>query len=65
MNTLWKYSYYVYLIIAAILVFEGVTRLGSNTKWGAILLGIAALVLVKFFVTKKFRKRIEERNQQR
>lgn len=64
MNTLWKYSYYVYLIIVAILIFEGVTRLGSNTKMATILFAIAALLLVKFFITRRFRKNIEKRNQQ-
>jgi len=65
MNILWKYSYYVYLVIVAILVFEGVSRLGNNTQMGAILLAIAALLLVKFFITRRFRKNIEKRNQQK
>lgn len=65
MNTLWKYSYYVYLVIVAILVFEGVSRLGNNPKMAMILLAIAALLLVKFFITRRFRKGIEKRNQQR
>lgn len=64
MSTLWKYSYYVYLVIVAILLFEGISRLGDNTEWGIMLLGIAIMVLVKFFITRRFRRNIEKRNQQ-
>lgn len=63
MSTLWKYSYYVYLVIAAILVFEGVIRLNKDPKIGSVFLAIAALVLVKFFMTRRLRKRIQDRNQ--
>ena len=64
MNILWKYSYYVYLVIVAILLFEGITRLGDNSQMGFILIAVAVLLLVKFFITRRFRKRIEKRNQQ-
>jgi positive regulator of sigma E activity len=65
MTTLWKYSYYVYLVIVAILLFEGIARLGSNTKWGIILIALAAVVLLKFFMTRKLRRNLEKRNQQK
>lgn len=64
MSKLWKYSYYVYLIIVAILVFEGVLRLDKDIKLSMIFFAIAAMVLVKFFITKRFRSKIEKRNQQ-
>lgn len=65
MHTLWKYSYYGYLVIVAILILEGISRLSSNTKWAVILFAMAGLVLVKFFITRRFRKKLEERHQQR
>jgi len=64
MNILWKYSYYVYLVIIAILIFEGVVRLESNATTAMIFFAIAALLLVKFFITRRFRKNLEKRNQQ-
>lgn len=64
MTTLWKYSYYVYLVIVAILIIEGVLRLNENLKMGMILIGIGALVLVKFFMTRRIRRNIQKRNQQ-
>ena len=54
MHTLWKYSYYGYLAIVAILIFEGISRLSSNTKWAVILLAMAGLVLVKFLSPEDF-----------
>tara|TARA_R110002073_G_scaffold145532_4_gene297690 strand:- start:10145 stop:10342 length:198 start_codon:yes stop_codon:yes gene_type:complete len=65
MNKLWKYSYYVYLIIALILVVEGILQLNKNKQTAIVIFGIAILVLFKFFFTKKFRDRIEKRNQER
>ncbi len=64
MNTLWKYSYFVYLIIAIILVVEAILKLGTDTKMAAIIFAIAVAVLFKFFLTRKYRKKIQERNQQ-
>lgn len=64
MTTLWKYSYYVYLVIVAILIIEGVLKLNENPKMGMILIGIGALVLVKFFMTRRIRRNIQKRNQQ-
>ncbi len=64
MSTLWKYSYYVYLVIVAILAFEGIIRIQSDPKMGSILLAISVLVLVKFFMTRRFRRNIQKRNQQ-
>lgn len=65
MSTLWKYSYYVYLVIVAILAFEGIIRIQSDPKMGSILLAISVLVLVKFFMTRRFRRNIQKRNQQK
>ena len=65
MSTLWKYSYYIYLVIVVILLFEGIARLSSNTQWGIILIALSAVVLLKFFITKRFRKNLEKRNQQK
>lgn len=64
MTTLWKYSYYVYLVIVAILVIEGALKLNDDPKMGMILIGIGALVLVKFFMTRRIRRNIQKRNQQ-
>jgi hypothetical protein len=49
----------------AILLFEGISRLGSNTQWGVILIALAAVVLLKFFMTRRFRNNLEKRNQQK
>lgn len=65
MSTLWKYSYYVYLVIVGILAFEGIIRIQSDPKMGSILLAISVLVLVKFFMTRRFRRNIQKRNQQK
>ena len=64
MNKLLRKSYYVYLIIAIILIFEGVLQLiDNNRQMAAIILCIAILVIFKFFFTRKFRRKIEEKNQ--
>lgn len=65
MSKLWKYSHYVYLIIALILIVEGILQFGNDVKMALILLAIAGAVIFKFFFTRKFRKRMEERTQQK
>jgi hypothetical protein len=37
----------------------------DNTTTAMIFFAIAVLLLVKFFITRRFRKNIEKRNQQR
>jgi len=65
MKEVLKHSYYVYLIIAIILTFEGVLQLiNNNTQRAVIILCIALLVVFKFFFTRKFRRKIENRNRQ-
>ncbi|MFD2568886.1 hypothetical protein [Pseudotenacibaculum haliotis] len=65
MTKLWKYTYYGYLIIALILIVEGILQFGKDIKMALILLAIAGAVILKFFFTRKFRKRIAERTEQK
>ena len=62
MNKIWKFLQYGYLIIAIICFVEGVIKL-TNKDWvnGAILLGVAILVIILFLVKRRFRKRVEAR----
>ena len=64
MNKLWKFFQYGYLIIAIICLIEGVIKLiEKNYVTGSILLGTAVLVIILFLVKRRFRKRIQERQQ--
>ncbi|WP_298763244.1 hypothetical protein [uncultured Polaribacter sp.] len=64
MNKLWRFFQYGYLIIAIICLVEGVIKLiEKNYVTGSILLGTAVLVIILFLVKRRFRKRIQERQQ--
>lgn len=60
MNKIWKFLQYGYLIIAIVCFVEGILKL-ANKNWvlGSILLATAILVMILFFVKRRFRKRIE------
>ena len=62
MNNIWKFLQYGYLIIAVICFVEGIIKL-TEENWvtGGILLVTAVLVIVLFMVKRRFRKRIEAR----
>lgn len=62
MNKIWKFLQYGYLVIAVICFIEGVIKL-TNKDWvtAGILLATAVLVIILFMVKRRFRKRIEAR----
>ena len=62
MNKIWKFLQYGYLVIAIICFVEGIIKI-TNKDWvtGGILLATAILVIILFMVKRRFRKRIEAR----
>lgn len=66
MNKIWKFLQYGYLIIAIICFVEGIIKL-TNKDWvtGGILLATAVLVIILFTVKRRFRKRIEAKQNKK
>lgn len=62
MTKLWKYIQYGYLVVVAILIVEGALRFNSNRNSAYLSFGFAIFILILFFVKRKFRRKIEERN---
>ncbi len=56
-----KYLHYIYLVLAALFVFEGVNKIYTNsgTPWAQFALAGAAIFM--FFFRKKFSKKMEDR----
>lgn len=64
MNKLWKYIQYGYLILAVILIVEGVMALNSNPKRAYFMFGFAIFSVLIFFFKRNFRRKIEKKHQQ-
>ena len=65
MNTIWKYLQYGYLVIGLIFLVEGVLKWNSDKEEAFIMFGFAIFVILIFIFKRHFRRKVEERNQQR
>lgn len=62
MNTMWKFFQYGYLVLAAICLIEGLFSLGSESGKAMILIGFSVFITFVFLLKRRFRKKIEKRN---
>lgn len=62
MNKLWKILQYGYLVIALICFVEAVIRFNSDRNKAYLFLGFGIFVTFMFFIKRKFRRKIQERN---
>lgn len=65
MNSLWKYLQYAYLIIGAIFLVEGVLTWTDDREKAIFMFVFAIFIVLIFFFKRHFRKKVEERNQNR
>lgn len=63
MNKLWNIVQYGYLVAAAICLIEGFLRINTGDNKVYLFFGFAVVFIVMFFVKRKFRRKIEERNR--
>ncbi|MDC1104601.1 hypothetical protein OAS45_03175 [Polaribacter sp.] len=62
MNTMWKFFQYGYLVLAVICLVEGLFALGSESGKALILIGFSVFITFVFLLKRRFRKKIEQRN---
>ncbi|WP_299121776.1 hypothetical protein [uncultured Tenacibaculum sp.] len=65
MNTLWKYLQYGYLVVGVIFLIDGILKWSSDKEAALIMFGLAIFITLIFFFKRHFRRKIENRNQQR
>jgi len=63
MSKLWKIFEYGYLIIAVVFCVETVLKWNTDRERAYLLLIFAVLAVFMYFFRKRFRSRIEKRNQ--
>ncbi|MFY0714491.1 hypothetical protein J1D01_12500 [Seonamhaeicola sp. NFXS20] len=54
---------YVYLVFAALFLYDGISKWGNGTNGAYISLGFAALAIFMFFFRRKFSKKFQNRNK--
>jgi uncharacterized membrane protein len=64
MNKIWKFFQYGYLIVGAICFVEGLIRLSSDSGKAFMFIGFSIFITLVFFFKRRFRKKVEERNNQ-
>lgn len=55
-----KYTQYVYLIIAALFIFDGISKLNDPTANPWFSFAIAAVTVFMFFFRRKYSKRFDD-----
>jgi hypothetical protein len=58
-----KYTPYLYLIIGAVFIYDGITKWNDVTATPKISLFIGALAVFMFFFRRRFARKLEERNK--
>lgn len=58
-----KFFQYAYIIFAALFLWDAITNWSVDRNRAYMSLLFAALAIFMFFFRKRFRKKIEERNQ--
>ena len=58
-----KYTQYAYLVIAALFIYDGITKInsGEGTPWLSFL--IAGMGVFMFFFRRKFAKKFDDQNK--
>jgi len=62
MTKFWKFFEIGYLILAIILIYETITRWNSEREKAYLFLGFSVLAIGMYFFKKRFRKKVEARN---
>jgi len=62
MTKFWKFFEIGYLIIAVILIYETISRWNSEREKAYLFLGFSVLAIFMYFFKKRFRKKVEARN---
>lgn len=65
MSALWKYLQYGYLVVGVIFLVEGILKWNSDKEEAFIMFGFAIFITLIFFFKRHFRRKVENRNQQR
>jgi mannose/fructose/N-acetylgalactosamine-specific phosphotransferase system component IIC len=65
MNKLWKFFQYGYLMVAFICVVEGIVRWNLDRERAYLFLGFAIFITIVFFFKRHFRKKVQQRNNQK
>ena len=65
MNKIWKFFQYGYLMVAFICVVEGFMRWNTNRERSYFFFGFAVFITLVFFFKRHFRKKVEQRNNQK
>jgi hypothetical protein len=64
MNKMWRFFQYGYLVLDAICFVEGLFALGSEKGKALILIGFSVFITFVFLFKRRFRKKVEQRNNQ-
>lgn len=64
MNSLWKYLQYGYLVVGIIFFVEGIVAWSEDKERAIFMFCFAIFITLIFFFKRRFRKRIQERNNQ-
>jgi positive regulator of sigma E activity len=62
MNKIWRFFQYGYLLIAVILLVEGLLKLNSDRSKAILLIVASIFITLVFFFKRRFRKKIAQRN---
>ena len=65
MNKFWSIIQYGYLIVGIVFFGEGVSKWNSSKQEAFIMFGFSIFIILIFFFKRKFRRKIEERNNNR
>ena len=63
MNKIWGLIQYGYLVVGVIFFVEGILKWNSDREEAFIMFGFGIFITLIFLFKRKFRKKIEERNQ--
>ncbi len=64
MHKIWKIVQYGYIVVALVLIIDAVLRWNTSREQAYFSIGFAIFMVLIFLFKSRFRKKIEERNQQ-
>ena len=64
MNTIWKYLQYGYLVVGLIFFVEAILAFNEDKERSIFMFCFAIFITLIFFFKRKFRKKVQERNNQ-
>lgn len=65
MNKIWKFFQYGYLLIAVFFVIDAISNLTTDSSRAIFSTICAVFIILVFFFKRHFRKKVEERNNQK